>query len=112
MPTLVTKYSSGGDQTGQIELESFIVTQKGRAGGMDYRYDVSDVSNGDFKFNLKLARDGKQEAGKKEQGHDDAEPHFVDVQLKIRTETSILPMGNHVYKIVGTGTFLYVPNLF
>ena len=67
--------------------------------------DVLDISNGDFKFNLKLTRDGKQ-------GHDDAEPHFVDVQLKIQTDTAILPMGNHFYKIVGTGTFLYVPNTF
>jgi len=110
MPTLATKYSSG-DQMGQIELESFIVTQEGRA-GMDN--DVLDVSNGDFKFNLKLTRDGKQQAGKKEQGHDDAEPHFVDVQLKIFTawETAILPMGNHFYKIAGTGTFFYMPNIF
>lgn len=110
MPTLATKYSSG-DQMGQIELESFIVTQEGRA-GMDN--DVLDVSNGDFKFNLKLTRDGKQQAGKKEQGHDDAEPHFVDVQLKIMTawETAILPMGNHFYKIAGTGTFFYMPNIF
>jgi hypothetical protein len=69
MPTLVTKYSPW-DKKGQIELESFIVTQKGRAGMDD---DVLDVSNGDFKFNLKLTRDGKQEAVKKEQGHDDAD---------------------------------------
>jgi hypothetical protein len=107
MPTLVTQYSLK-DHKGQIELESFIVTQKGRAGINDFL----DVSNGDFKFNLKLTHDGKQETDKKEQGHDDAEPHFVDVQLKIQTETAILPMGNHFYKIVGTGTFLHVPNTF
>ena len=104
MPTLVTAYSSGNGQMGKIELESFIATHGGRA-GMMVDDDVLDVSNGDFKFNLKLTRDGKQ-------GHDDAEPHFVDVQLKIQTDTAILPMGNHFYKIVGTGTFLYVPNTF
>jgi len=111
MPTLVTKYSSG-DQKGQIELESFIVTKSGHAGMVDD--DVStNVSNGDFKFNLKLKREDGKKKSIRNKGQDDAaEPHFVDVQVKIQTDTAIIPMGNHVYKVVGTGTFLYVPNTF
>jgi len=98
LATLSTEFYSGLYK-GNIEFESFVVTEQGFAGMDD---DSLYVSRGDFKFNLKLTRLGS-EIG---------ETHFIDFQLLIETETALSCIGNNFYQVVGTETLLYVPNQF
>ncbi len=97
--TLVTTYSSW-DQKGQIALDSFVVTQKGLAGMDD---DISKMSNGDFKFNLKLEHDSNAQAAfkKEEEGHDDVSPHLKMFSSRYRLRLLSSPLVTISMKLWG-----------